>query len=128
MLQGVNGSFRQCDARTTHFRRHVLHLWQPVPHSQHPFLIIDMDAGFERELWNHCRVHVGDSHAGMLGEDMSSTRLAPFTKAVRRFVVSADIVRTLGDAHGFGSPQRESVDGPRGPATTRLTMAVPHSG
>src|SRR5260221_7036322 len=54
------------------FLREVLHLRQPILDSQLRFLIIDMDSGVIRKVRNGRRIHIGESHAGMLGEDVRS--------------------------------------------------------
>src|SRR5512134_2770888 len=87
--RGFNLLFCHADARAAHFRRHVLHLRQPVPDPQLRLLIIDMDAGAVREARNDRRIHVGEPHAGMLGEDVAAAGLAPFAIAMRRLAVSA---------------------------------------
>ena len=97
-------SFRYADARATHFFRDVLHLWQSVLNSQLRLLIVDMDACVVREVWNDRCVHVGKRHAGMLSEEVASTRFAPFAITLRRLVVRADVVCPLRDLDRFGFP------------------------
>ena len=91
-------------ARAAHFLRDVFHLRQPVLDAQLRLLIVDVDAGLICKVRNDRCIHVGESHAGMLGEDVAATRFAPFAIAVRRLVVSADVVCSPRDPHRFGFP------------------------
>ena len=96
--------FGHADARATHFLRDVSHLWQPVLHSQLRLFIVDMDAGVVRKVRNDCRIDVGESPAGMLGEDVASTGLTPFAITERCLVVRADVVGSLRELYRFGFP------------------------
>ena len=99
-----NALFRHADARAAHFLRDVFHLRQPVLHVQLRFLIVDMDAGVVRKVRNDCRIDVGESPAGMLGEDVASACLTPFAITERRLVVRADVVCSLRELYRFGFP------------------------
>src|SRR5258705_8002994 len=92
------------------------------------FLVVDMNAGAIWEVRNDRCIYIGEPHTRMLGEHMASACPAPFAITVRRLVVRADIVCAPRDLHRFGFPQSERVDGSCGPASTRLTMAITHSG
>lgn len=96
--------FRYADTRATHFLRDILHLRQPVLDVQYRLLIVDMNAGVVRKVRNDCRIDVGESPAGMLGEDVASACLTPFAIAERRLVVRADVVCSLRELYRFGFP------------------------
>jgi len=85
-----------------------------------------MQAGFEREIRDDRCVHVGNTPARMLGEDVASTSLAPLPIAARRLAESADIICAPRDFHCVGLPQSEGVDGPCRPGSARLAMAIAH--
>lgn len=63
----------------------------------------------------------------MLGEKVAATCLAPLAKALWRFVIRSNVVRSAGDMQRFGFPQGEGVDRPGRPAPARLTMAIPNA-
>src|SRR5436309_1310632 len=86
-FEGPAVLFRHTDTRATHFLRDVFHLRQPVLDVQLRLLIVDMDAGVVRKVWNDRCIHVGESHAGMLSEDVASTCFAPFAITVRCLVL-----------------------------------------
>ena len=102
--EAPNVLFGHADARATHFLWDVSHLWQPVLHSQLRLFIVDMDAGVVWKVWNDCRVDVGESPAGMLGEDVAPTGLTPFAITERSLVVRADVVCSLRELYRFGFP------------------------
>jgi hypothetical protein len=63
-----------------------------------------MDAGVVRKVRNDCRIDVGESPAGMLGEDVASAGLTPFAITERCLVVRADVVCSLRELYRFGFP------------------------
>src|SRR5204863_8812611 len=99
-----------------------------VPDRQHRLLIVHVHPGPERQIRNDCGVHVREPHPGMLGENMSAAELAPLALARFGLVVRADVFHASGDAYGFGLPKREGIDRARGPASTRVALAVAHGG
>src|SRR4051812_15168428 len=71
------GSVGDAHARSTHLAREILELGHAVLERQHRLLIVHVDAGLEVELGNHRRIDVGEAHAGVLGENVSTAGLAP---------------------------------------------------
>lgn len=97
-------SFRHAHTRATHLLREVLDLRQPVLDSQLRFLVVDVDSGAVREVRDDGCIHIRESHAGMLGKDVTAARSAPFAITVRCLVVSADVVRSPRDLHRLRLP------------------------
>src|SRR5438034_1390900 len=85
-----------------------------------------MHARLERQIRNDRGVYIGESHPGMLGENMPAAELAPLAIARFGLVIRADVFRATGDTYGVGLPKREGIHRARGPASTRVAMAVAH--
>src|SRR5439155_26070676 len=103
--------FGNGSARAAHFLGHVLLLRHAVLDGQDRFLIVHVHAGSERQIRNDGGVHIGETHPGMLGKNMSAAELAPLAIARLGLVVRADVLRATGDAYGVGLPKREGIDG-----------------
>ena len=63
----------------------------------------------------------------MFGKDMASAGFAPFAIALRRFVIRADILFTLGNLHTFRLPQGEGIDGTSRPVAARAAVTIAHT-
>src|SRR5207244_1241397 len=113
-------------ARAAHFLGHVLLLRHAVLDRQYRFLIMHVHTRPERQIRNDGGVYIGESHRGMLGENMSAAELAPLAIARFGLVIRADVFRATGDTYGVGLPQCEGIHRTRGPASTRVAMAVTH--
>src|SRR5438034_3028456 len=118
--------FGNGSARAAHCLGHVLLLGHPVLDRQHRFLIVHVHAGLERQIRNDRGVYIGESHPGMLGENMSAAELAPLAIARLGLVVRADVLRATGDTYGVGLPKCAGIHRARAPVSTRVTMAVAH--
>src|ERR1700722_18691346 len=62
----------------------------------------------------------------MISEQVSTTGLAPFAKAIGRLVVGPDIIRALGNLQRLRIPQHKGIHGASRPVTAGLAMAIPH--
>src|SRR5689334_11362286 len=98
------GSFRQSGTRATHLLRHVLHLGQPVFHSQLRLLIVHVQRGLVRKIRNRRGVDVGYAPQWMLGEDVTAARPAVLAVTRRILGEAADLFRPFRDAHRFRRP------------------------
>jgi len=63
-----------------------------------------MNLGVVRKVGNDCCIHIRETYAWVLGEDVTSACFTPFAITVRRLVVSADVFRSLRNLHRFGFP------------------------
>src|SRR5438093_10642863 len=85
-----------------------------------------MHARVEWQIRNVRVIYIGESHPGMLGENMPAAELAPLAIARFGLVIRADVFRATGDAYGVGLPKRKGIHGARGPASARVAVAVAH--
>src|ERR1700694_5916908 len=83
-----------------------------------------MHSGLERQIRNDRGVYIGKSHPRMLSENVSPAELAPLAIALSGLVISVDVLRAAGDTYGVRIPKREGIDRARGPAPTRVAVAV----
>src|SRR6266545_2468466 len=118
--------FGHASARAAHFLGHVLLLRHAVLDRQDRFLIVNVHAGLERQIRNDCGVYVGKSHPGMLGKNVPAAELAPLAIATCGLIIRADVFRTTGDTYGVRLPKREGIHRARGPASTRVAVAIAH--
>lgn len=95
---------RYAEVGATHFLRQILHFRQPVLDAQHCLLIIHMNTSMVWKLRNSSRVYIYEPHAGVLGKDMTTASFTPFSIAIGRLVISADIFRAASDLYCLRLP------------------------
>ena len=84
-------------ARAAGFFREIPILGKPVLHRKHGLLIVQMCGGFEGEVREYIRRHVGEVDRRVLRIEVSAAGLALLAEAERGLVVGADVVRALRD-------------------------------
>ena len=77
---------------------------------QNGVFTVDMHFRMEVHRWQYCSVDVNEIIIGMIRHDVAAAVPAPFTMAVVRFGIGIELVFTLCNLDGIGTPQRERID------------------
>src|SRR3954453_23794322 len=115
-----------CLARAAERLREVLELGQAVLHRQHGLGVIDVQGRIEVERRDRGGIDVDQAEGRMIGHEMAAAFGAVLSAAGLGLHEAGDVLRTLGDLHVLGLPEREGVHRAGRPGAAGAAVAVAH--
>jgi len=113
-------------AGTAQFGGKVPQFRKPVAHGKHRLGVVDMKLRPKREIRDGRREYVNQSPCRKSRHHVSATASAELAMVRLGLVVGADLTGPLCHLHVLRFPEREGIDGRRGPRPARLAVAIPH--
>ena len=117
---------RHCLASAPCLDRKILQLWQPVPHGQHSFGIVEVNSRNEVERGDRCGEHIHETYGRMIGHEVSAAFGAILPLAEWRLLEGSHTLRSCGNPHRLGLPEAEGVHRSARPGPAGLAMTIAH--